>query len=249
MLRARDLATLSGVGATTKDLLAYERPLVARGERVVGLDEVGRGALAGPLSVGAVVVRSDLEPPEGLDDSKVLTPARRRALVEPLRSWAAAWSVGSATSAEVDAWGLRVALAVAATRAIDALTLKPTYALVDGSFNLLRAPLDIPLGTAPPPPLRYSRLPATMVVRGDSLCASIAAAAVLAKVARDEVMVALDRECADYGWAANKGYGAAEHLAAIRRCGVTRHHRTSWNLPERDVESATGPPTARESGA
>lgn len=241
MLRARRLGTLARVGATPRDLLRYERALLARGEVVVGVDEVGRGALAGPLTVGAVVVRTEVAPPEGLDDSKVLSAARRRALVEPLRAWAASWAVASASPAEIDAWGLRLALAVAATRALDALSLRPTHALLDGSFNLLRAPQDRPFGTDPAPLLRYASLPATTVVRGDSQCASIAAAAVLAKVERDAYMVALDGQFRDYGWAANKGYGAAGHLAALRRCGASEHHRRSWNLPTGEVGEGSVP--------
>ncbi len=246
MLRAGDLTTLAGVRATTTDLLRLERPLLERGEVVVGLDEVGRGALAGPLTVGAVVVRTEKPPPKGLDDSKVLTDARRRALVEPLCAWAAEWSLGSASPAEIDQWGLRLALAVAATRAMDALAVAPTHALIDGSFNLLRSPLDVAFGVENPPTLRWATLPATIVVRGDSLCASVAAAAVLAKVARDDVMVALDERFHDYGWAANKGYGAAAHLAALRRFGATEHHRRSWSLPVADSAAATRSEMPRE---
>jgi ribonuclease HII len=211
---------------------------VERGEVVVGLDEVGRGALAGPLTVGAVVVRTATPPPKGLDDSKVLTDARRRALVEPLERWAAEWSLGWASPGEIDQWGMRLALAVAATRALDVLEARATHALIDGSFNLLRAPLDVAFGAEAPPPLRFAALPATTIVRGDSQCASIAAASILAKVARDEVMIVLDEEFSEYGWAANKGYGATEHLAALRRHGATEHHRRSWNLPEADPSAA-----------
>ncbi len=111
-----------GVARRGPDLLAYERALVKRGEVVVGIDEVGRGALAGPLTVGAVVVTHATRPPEGLTDSKLLTPAERESLVAPLESWASDWSLGSASSQEIDRWGLRVALAVAANRAMAGLT-------------------------------------------------------------------------------------------------------------------------------
>lgn len=238
MLGAVDLSTLARVRATTRDLFSFERKLVARGEVVVGLDEVGRGALAGPLTVGAVVVCTATPPPKGLDDSKALSDARRRALIGPLEGWAADWSLGSASPAEIDQWGMRLALAVAATRALDALTARPTHALIDGSFNLLRAPLDVAFGVEAPPRLDYAGLPATTIVRGDSRCASIAAASVLAKVARDETMIALGEQFPEYGWAANKGYGAAEHLAALRRSGATIHHRRSWNLPEHEARAA-----------
>jgi ribonuclease HII len=215
------------------DLLAFERPLLEGGDVVVGIDEVGRGALAGPMAVGAVVLTGVTPPPEGLDDSKLLSVTRREALVVPLEQWAADWSIGWTSAAEIDAWGLRLALAVAATRAIDVLTVRPTHALVDGSFNLLRAPLDVGFGVAAPPRLAYDTLPVTTVVKGDSACASIAAASVLAKVQRDRSMVALSEGFEDYGWASNKGYGAEVHLEAIRRLGPTTHHRTSWRLPER----------------
>ncbi len=232
MLRVEDLGTLEWMTDAPLDLLEFERALLGRGEIVVGIDEVGRGALAGPLTVGAVVICHESSPPPGLNDSKLLSAAQRESLVEPLRAWAAAWSLGSVSAREIDAWGLRLALAVAATRAMNALAITPTHALIDGSFNLLRAPLDVALGHAFPPPLRYGSLPATTVVKGDRKCATIAAAAVLAKVHRDAIMVDLDRERDEYGWASNKGYGAPRHLEALRREGPSRHHRQSWSLPQ-----------------
>jgi ribonuclease HII len=221
------------VVTTTLDLLDVERPLLARGEVVVGIDEVGRGALAGPLTVGAVVLTCCDTPPETLTDSKLLTAARREALVEPLEQWAADWSLGSVSSSEIDAWGLRLALAVAATRALHGLRVRPTYALIDGAFNLLRAPTDIAFGVALPPELSYEALRATTIVKGDQKCASIAAASVLAKVHRDAVMTDLDSQFQAFGWARNKGYGAASHLEALREWGPNVHHRQSWHLPER----------------
>lgn len=214
------------------DLLAYERPLLARGEVVVGIDEVGRGALAGPLTVGAVVVVNVTAPPAGLKDSKLLTPAKRDALEGPLRSWAADWSLGSVSALEIDEWGLRLALAVAATRALDGLRRTPTHALIDGSFNLLSAPLDVGFGATRPPALSYARIPCTTIVKGDRVSASIAAAAVLAKVSRDRVMVELGRVRPEFGWSGNKGYGALEHMKALRDHGPCEQHRRTWKLPE-----------------
>jgi ribonuclease HII len=229
-----------GVTRNVPDLLHFERPLLERGEVVVGLDEVGRGALAGPLTVGAVVLKVAAAPPRGLNDSKLLSRARREALVEPLQEWATDWSLGSVTSAEIDDWGLRLALAVAATRALDGLRVRPTHALIDGSFNLLRAPQDVGFGVEPAPELRYASLACTTIVKGDQASATIAAAAVLAKVQRDRFMVALARECGDYFWAENKGYGAPEHLEALRRLGSTSYHRRSWRLPLREsIEEPT----------
>lgn len=221
-----------GVTKVPRDLLVYERALLKKGEVVVGLDEVGRGALAGPMTVGAVVLRTASPAPLGLDDSKALTPERRSALVEPIVLWAESWSLGSVSAAEIDEWGLRLALAVAATRALEGLATPPTYALIDGSFNLLRSPLNVRLGASAPPPLRYEALPMTTIVRGDATCAVIAAASVLAKVHRDAFMVDLDEQCRGYHWARNKGYGAPEHLEAIRRRGPSDFHRKTWNLPE-----------------
>jgi ribonuclease HII len=221
------------VVTTTLDLLDVERPLLEDGEVVVGIDEVGRGALAGPMTVGAVVLNCCDNPPETLTDSKLLTAARREALVGPLEQWAADWSLGSVSASEIDQWGLRLALAVAATRALNGLRERPTYALIDGSFNLLRAPVDIPFGAAMPPDLSYQSLRVTTIIKGDQKCASIAAASVLAKVHRDALMTELDGEFGAFGWARNKGYGAASHLEALREWGPNVHHRQSWRLPER----------------
>jgi ribonuclease HII len=214
------------------DLLVHERAWLDRGEIVVGIDEVGRGALAGPMVLGAVVLTGASAPPETLNDSKLLTALQREALEEPLMQWAADWSLGSVSASEIDAWGLRLALAVAATRALDALRVRPSVALIDGSFNLLRAPTDVSFGVEAPPELVYRTMSVTTFVKGDQRCASIAAASVLAKVARDRLMVDLDRHFADYGWSSNKGYGVERHMEAIRRLGQTVHHRHSWRLPE-----------------
>jgi len=155
MIRGEHLTTLEMV-TTTLDMLSVERPLLASGEVVVGIDEVGRGALAGPLTVGAVVLTCCDAPPDTLTDSKLLTAARREALVEPLERWAADWSLGSVSASEIDAWGLRLALAVAATRASKAQ--RAADARIDRRFfNLLRAPVDIGFGVAMPPELSYGR--------------------------------------------------------------------------------------------
>ena len=218
--------------AEKNDLLAFERPLIARGEIVVGIDEVGRGALAGPLTVGAVVITEITNPPPALTDSKLLTANRREGLQEPIKQWASAWSLGSVSSEEIDEWGLRLALAVAATRAVQGLDVVPTHALIDGSFNLLDAPADVKFGSSPAPELLYSKIPHTTIVKGDQKSATIAGASVLAKVSRDAFMTELSEEFPAYGWAGNKGYGAAGHLNALSEFGATVYHRRSWNLPE-----------------
>lgn len=210
--------------------LDHERRLVRRGEVVVGVDEVGRGALAGPLTVGAVVLTHATRAPKGLTDSKLLTPSEREALIEPLESWATEWSLGSVSSKEIDRWGLRLALAVAATRAIDGLSVAPTHALLDGPFNLLDAPPRLEDQWNNAPELRYASLSHTTLIKGDQLSASIAAASVLAKVHRDRTMVELSEEFPPYGWADNKGYGAPQHRRALFELGPCCHHRVSWNL-------------------
>ncbi len=219
-----------GVARRGPDLLAHERALVKRGEVVVGLDEVGRGALAGPVTVGAVVITHAARPPKGLTDSKQLTPDERESLIIPLESWASAWSLGSASSREIDRWGLRVALAVAANRAMAGLSIIPTHALIDGPFNLLDAPLRLENELLEVPELRYATLSHTTLIGGDSLSATIAAASVLAKVHRDRAMVGLSGEYPIYGWDANKGYGVPHHLAALIDEGPCCHHRLTWKL-------------------
>ena len=221
----------NGVGVPESDLLAFERPLVSRGEVVVGVDEVGRGALAGPVTVGALVITSDAQPPAGLNDSKLLTRSQRERLVEPLQEWATDWSLGSASAREIDEWGLRLALAIAATRALDGLKVRPTYALLDGSFNLLDAPMSFGFATTMAPELSYARLPCTTLIKGDRRSASIAGAAVLAKVARDRTMREMSEHFPQFEWGSNKGYGATVHLEALRRHGPTVEHRKTWKLP------------------
>jgi ribonuclease HII len=219
-----------GVPRSGPDLLIHERALVKRGEVVVGVDEVGRGALAGPLTVGAVVLTHSARAPKGLTDSKLLTPHEREALVAPLEAWATDWSLGSVSSNEIDRWGLRLALAVAATRAIDGLSVSPTHALLDGPFNLLDAPLRLEDQWNNAPELRYATMSHTTLIKGDQLSATIAAASVLAKVHRDRTMVGLSDEFPPYGWAENKGYGAPQHRRALFEIGPCCYHRVTWKL-------------------
>jgi len=210
--------------------LRVERGMLRSGAGLVaGMDEVGRGSPAGPVHVGVVVVDAATGPaPVGLRDSKLLTPAAREALAPRLRAWAAGCAVGWAGADEVDRFGVVGALRLAGLRALDLLDCPPGAVLLDGDHDWLspvpdgRAALD---GPGDPGTAVVTR------VRADMVCSSVAAASVLAKVARDAVMSALAEVHPGYGWEANKGYGTAGHLEAIARLGPTPHHRLSWRLP------------------
>ncbi|GAA1488585.1 ribonuclease HII [Brachybacterium sacelli] len=192
---------------------------------VVGLDEVGRGALAGPVAMGAcaleIVDGRTPALPEGVRDSKSLTARRREALVEPILAAVHAGAVGWASAAEIDEVGIIGALTRAALRALESLGVEPDAILLDGDADVLSAALVRPDRPAPRVELR---------VAADRDCASVSAASVLAKVARDAHMVGLDGLAPEYCWASNKGYGSAAHREAIERLGAHEHHRRSWRL-------------------
>lgn len=230
--------------------LDLERSLLRTGDddgprRIAGMDEVGRGALAGPVAVGVTVVDASTPPaPAAVRDSKLLRPAVREALVPQIDSWAVAGAVGWASAAEIDAVGIVGALRLAGRRALAQLPTgtAPDLVLLDGSHDWLSTPApDLlsqlattaqgsPLSSLPEEADPEWRLPVRTVVKGDMTCASIAAASVLAKVERDARMVELHEQFPAYGWAGNKGYGAAVHRTALRERGATDHHRRSWNL-------------------
>lgn len=217
------------------------------GAVVIGLDEVGRGALAGPVCVGALALTAghlaaSLRPdgsrrtPDGLDDSKALTAARREQLVAPVAAWASGSAVGAAAPAEIDAHGIVGALRLAALRALADLAgrgLRADVALLDGAHDWLSAPT---VTTADGGPARPRRV--VTVVKGDRACATIAGASVLAKVSRDATMTTLSGDHPDFAWERNKGYGSAAHRSALERLGPCDHHRRSWRLPERIVAEA-----------
>ena len=209
--------------------LATERKLLREHEMVISFDEVGRGALAGPVCVGAVALCAPFgKMPKGLADSKVLSAAQREDLVPALHSWVLASAVGSASAKEVDNFGILGAQARAANRALKLIVsatgtdLGRSAALVDGNYDWLRRPLPRAQAEA------FSKV--VLVVRGDSSCGTLAAASVLAKVARDAVMIALSKKWDVYGWEQNKGYGSVVHRRALMEHGVSPQHRTSWNL-------------------
>jgi ribonuclease HII len=205
--------------------LERECALWDAGARVVaGIDEVGRGALAGPVSVGVVAVTRCQDWPLGLADSKELSRAQRESLCPTLASFGVARAVGHASAGEIDAVGIIAALRLAALRAL--AVVGPVDAVIlDGKHDWLTVTADLLDPDPQPTP------PVTMVIKGDSLCASVAAASVLAKVERDALMREAHATHPDYGWEGNKGYGAALHLDAIRRLGATEWHRRSWSLP------------------
>lgn len=181
------------------------------------MDEVGRGAIAGPVTIGVVVLDASVGAiPKGLRDSKLMTPLRREAMVPLVHGWATAHAIGSATAAEIDSFGIMSALGLAASRALGALAVRPDVVVLDGTTSFL---LEEPGG-----PRIITR------AKADQDVACVAAASVLAKVHRDEVMTRLDAEHPHYGWASNKGYGAKVHTEAIATHGLCDLHRKSWNL-------------------
>jgi ribonuclease HII len=197
--------------ARRRKLLATEWGFWDAGvERVAGIDEAGRGPLAGPVVAAAVILPRDLWI-DGVDDSKRLTPEKRRVLAFKIVECAEAYAVGAASPREVDRLNIRRATALAMQRAIRRLRISPDHLLVDG----LAVP-ELGDGTHTP------------VVGGDGLVHCIAAASILAKVTRDRLMERLAARYPAYGWERNMGYGTPEHLDALERAGATRHHRQSF---------------------
>ncbi len=179
------------------------------GGPVAGVDEVGRGPLAGPVYAAAVI----LDParlPTGLDDSKKMTELRREKAFDAIMASALEVGIGLASVEEIDRINILAATMLAMRRAVDGLSIKPVHALIDGN-------------KVPALPC-----PAEAIVKGDGKILSIAAASIIAKVTRDRVMNELDVACPGYGWARNKGYGTADHLEALVRLGPSAHHRASF---------------------
>lgn len=196
---------------------------------VAGVDEVGRGSLAGPVSVGIAVIDANTPDqfPEGLRDSKQLSPVRRARIVEECRTWPLAVAVGHAEASVVDSLGIIAALRVAASHAIaqlDARGLRPSGVLLDGSYDWWSAESLLCTDVLP-------LLPVRTIVKGDASCAVIAAASVVAKVERDALMVENAALYPGYDWEHNKGYSSATHVAGLRELGPSPLHRTSWHLP------------------
>lgn len=198
---------------------------------VAGVDEVGRGALAGPVSVGVVVVdRQIREALLGVRDSKDLTPNARNALVPKVKIWAVDFAVGHASPAEIDEVGIIGALRIAGHRAMLQLRELPDVVLLDGSHDWFTPPEQVSF-VEMAAGLLDSVPPVVTKVKADQTCASVAAASVLAKVERDAHMTKLATDFPPYQWQDNKGYASASHITALGEFGACTQHRRSWNLP------------------
>ena len=205
--------------------LTLERRLLREHAILIACDEVGRGALAGPVAVGAVVIdapRSRKRVPEGLRDSKLVPEHRRAEVAARAASWVSASAVGWASSAEIDDIGIMRALGLATMRALADLRahgVVPEEAIVvlDGNYDYIT-------------PAGGTGLTIRPVIKADRDCASAAAASVIAKVARDALMTGLHDDLPAYNWVSNKGYASPDHREAIRTHGISAHHRASWAL-------------------
>ena len=188
----------------------FEREAAALFEvPVAGADEVGRGALFGPVVAGAVILGDGFDW-TGLDDSKKLTARKREHLAAHIKANAAAWAIGAASVEEIDRLNIRMATHLAIRRAVDGLKIRPKLVLIDG--------IDEPL-------VGFQQ---KAIVKGDARSVSIAAASILAKVLRDSMIEEWDATCPGFGLKENKGYGSASHLSALRTLGPTPFHRKTF---------------------
>jgi ribonuclease HII len=202
--------------------LRVERELFDGGASIVlACDEVGRGALAGPVSVGIVVIDTGVRRmPAGLRDSKLMSEPRREAMAPKAAAWVRGWAVGEASAAEIDAIGIMACLGLAGARAFAALAaaqpdIDDAPLLLDGNYDWLSAPIE-----------RRARV--VTRIKADRDCASVAAASVIAKVHRDGGMRRAHDETPLYGWDENKGYSSPAHFAAIDEHGPSGLHRMTW---------------------
>ncbi|WP_461480486.1 ribonuclease HII [Porticoccus sp.] len=193
--------------------------LAYRGELLAGVDEVGRGPLAGDV-VTAAVILDPRQPIQGLADSKQLSETRREQLAEQIREKALYWHIARASVAEIDSYNILQATLMAMARAVDGLAVEPEYVAVDGNRM---------------PRWRYT---SETVIKGDALVPAISAASILAKVCRDAEMCQFDQQYPGYGFAAHKGYGTAQHREAIAQLGPCPIHRRSFD-PVRSMLAAS----------
>lgn len=237
--------------AARRPTLRREGALLASGHRyVAGMDEVGRGAWAGPLVVGLVVLDATTgRLPRGTRDSKALSRDARTRIASVIETWCAAWSLGESTAKEIDELGLSAALHLASWRAIRSSPLAPDAVLLDGAFDFIAPTLD---DASRDEAITLPRV--ELVVRGDQSVGTIAAASILAKVYRDRLMAGVAEVHPRYGFERNCGYGTGDHEHAIAAWGVCVEHRTSWSFTDRilapqeieEVEATDpAPPAAR----
>lgn len=204
--------------------LEREWALISDGHQmVIAMDEVGRGAIAGPVTVGAGIWLAELDDvPDGIRDSKLVVEAKRPELADRANRWLHTTSVGNATAAEVDKMGITAALGLAGNRALAALRERARFegavVLLDGQHDWLSAslPFDLPVVTQ---------------VKADRDCASVAAVSLVAKVSRDSEMILADQRYPEYGFSSHKGYGSATHFHAIEKYGPCELHRLTWLRP------------------
>ncbi len=209
--------------------LNFERDLLRGPIRfLAAIDEVGRGALAGPVSVGVVLIGAEVsEAPTQVRDSKLLAPEVRVALVPRIHDWALGSGVGHASAGEIDQIGIIAALRVAGQRALSRLPRRADLVLLDGSHDWLTDPQQLGLFACEDRP----QTPVRTHVKADLTCAAVAAASVLAKVERDAMMSELALDFPQYGWAENKGYASEKHRQVLAELGPCDQHRRSWRLP------------------
>ena len=223
------------------DGTAYETDALARGfRRIAGVDEVGRGPLAGPVVAAAVVFEPGAFNPD-IKDSKLLSARKRERLADWIKEQSASWAVGVADAQEIDRFNILRASLLAMARAVRDLAATPDYLMIDGPYNIPVASLMEDGGP-------WAAAPAQRTVKGgDRLCFSIAAASIVAKVARDRMMVELDALYPEYGFASHKGYRSRRHSAALDRHGPCPIHRRSFK-PVREFREQGTPGEAAAAG-
>lgn len=194
--------------------LELELELLSQYDRVIGIDEVGRGAIAGPVAVGAALFTSDTPQtvPVGLRDSKLIAEQKRDVIAALTKDWVS-HNVGMQSAAEIEQFGISKALQRAAVIAIEPLVMGKTVILLDGSHNFLTGVVNLPVVTR---------------TKADRDCAIVSSAALCAKVERDELMRSLHGDYPFYDWDSNKGYASESHIAALRAMGPSKEHRISW---------------------
>jgi ribonuclease HII len=206
--------------------LSFELDLWSQGiGSIAGIDEAGRGALAGPVAAAALILPAEpaiADRLKGVNDSKQMTATEREFWASRIPTLAMAWAIGFATNEEIDALGIVPAVRLAIQRALDSLVMPPEHLLVDC--------LDLP----------DCSIPQTALVKGDARSLSIAAASILAKTARDAVMVELDASYPGYNFAIHKGYGTLAHRRAIYRMGFTPIHRLTFQAKYPEQPASTG---------